>query len=40
MIKTSHIVYVNEQSVLTPKLGERPAEIRYIESKFKRLLEE
>ena len=34
-----HIVYVNGQSVLTPKLGERPVEIRYIEPEFKRLME-
>ena len=26
-----HIVYVNGQSVLTPKLGEHQVEIRYIE---------
>ena len=37
---TPHIVYVNGQSVLTPKLGERPVEIRYIEPEFKRLMEE
>ncbi len=36
---TPHIVYVNGQSVLTPKLGERPVEIRYIEPEFKRLME-
>ena len=34
-----HIVYVNGQSVLTPKLGERPVEICYIEPEFKRLME-
>ena len=33
-----HIVYVNGQSVLTPKLGKHTAEIRYIESEFKRLM--
>jgi len=32
-------VYVNGQSVLTPKLGEYQAEIRYIEPEFKRLME-
>ncbi|MCD5400997.1 site-specific DNA-methyltransferase, partial [candidate division NPL-UPA2 bacterium] len=36
---TPHIVYVNGQSVLTPKLGERPVEIRYIEPEFKKLME-
>jgi len=36
---TPHIVYVNGQSVLTPKLGERPVEMRYIEPEFKRLME-
>jgi adenine-specific DNA-methyltransferase len=34
-----HIVYVNGQSVLTPKLGQHPAEIRYIEPEFKKLME-
>jgi len=34
-----HIVYVNGQSVLTPKLGEHTVEIRYIEPEFKRLME-
>lgn len=33
-----HIVYVNGQSVLTPKLGEQAAEIRYIEPEFKNLM--
>jgi len=33
-----HIVYVNGQSVLTPKLGEHTVEIRHIESEFKRLM--
>jgi len=33
-----HIVYVNGQSVLTPKLGEHRAEIRYIEPEFKTLM--
>ena len=32
------IVYVNGQSVLTPKLGKHTAEIRYIEPEFKRLM--
>ena len=36
---TPHIVYINGQSVLTPKLGEHPVEIRYIEPEFKRLME-
>lgn len=35
---TPHIVYVNGQSVLTPKLGKHTAEIRYIEPEFKRLM--
>jgi len=34
-----HIVYVNGQSVLTPKFGEHTVEIRYIEPEFKRLME-
>ncbi|MCD6569178.1 MAG: site-specific DNA-methyltransferase [Deltaproteobacteria bacterium] len=34
-----HIVYVNGQSVLTPKLGEYNVEIRYIEPEFKNLME-
>jgi len=34
-----HIVYVNGQSILTPKLGKHTAEIRYIEPEFKRLME-
>jgi len=34
-----HIIYVNGQSVLTPKLGKHTAEIRYIEPEFKRLME-
>lgn len=33
-----HIVYVNGQSILTPKLGEHTVEIRHIESEFKRLM--
>jgi len=33
-----HIVYVNGQSVLTPKLGKETAEIRYIELEFKKLM--
>lgn len=33
-----HIVYVNGQSVLTPRLGEHPVEIHYIEPEFKRLM--
>jgi len=33
-----HIVYVNGQSVLTPKIGDHTAEIRYIEPEFKRLM--
>lgn len=36
---TPHIVYVNGQSVLTPKLGETQVEIRHIEPEFKRLME-
>jgi len=36
---TPHTVYVNGQSVLTPKLGEHTVEIRYIEPEFKRLME-
>ena len=36
---TPHIVYVNGQSVLTPKLGDHIVEIRYIEPEFKRLME-
>jgi len=35
---TPHIVYVNGQSVLTPKLGNNIVEIRYIEPEFKRLM--
>ena len=34
-----HIVYVNGQSTLTPKLGEHIIEARYIEPEFKRLME-
>jgi len=34
-----HIVYVNGQSVLTPKLGKHNVEIRYIEPEFKNLME-
>jgi len=33
-----HIVYVNGQSVLTPKLGKHTAEIRYIEPEFRNLM--
>jgi len=33
-----HIVYVNGQSVLTPKFGDNPVEIRYIEPEFKNLM--
>ena len=33
-----HIVYVNGQSVLTPKLGKQTVEIRYIEPEFKNLM--
>jgi len=36
---TLHIVYVNGQNVLTPKLGETQVEIRHIEPEFKRLME-
>ncbi len=32
------ILYVNGQSVLTPKLGEHSVEIRYIEPEFKKLM--
>ncbi|RLE46331.1 MAG: site-specific DNA-methyltransferase, partial [Candidatus Methanomethylicota archaeon] len=35
---TPHIIYVNGQSVLTPKLGEHTVEIRYIEPEFKKLM--
>lgn len=34
-----HTIYVNGQSVLTPKLDKHRAEIRYIEPEFKRLME-
>ncbi len=34
-----HTVYINGQSILTPKLGKHTAEIRYIEPEFKRLME-
>jgi adenine-specific DNA-methyltransferase len=34
-----HIVYVNGQSVLTPKLDKHTVEVRYIEPEFKRLME-
>ncbi len=34
-----YIVYVNGQSVLTPKLGKHTVEVRYIEPEFKRLME-
>ncbi|RII00727.1 site-specific DNA-methyltransferase [candidate division NPL-UPA2 bacterium Unc8] len=33
-----HIVYINGQSVLTPKLGKHTAEIRYVEPEFKNLM--
>lgn len=33
------VVYINGQSILTPKLGEYQAEIRYIELEFKKLME-
>lgn len=33
-----HIVYVNGQSILTPKLGEHTVGIRHIEPEFKRLM--
>jgi len=33
-----HVVYVNEQNILTPKLGEQIVEIRYIEPEFKKLM--
>src|SRR3990170_3399069 len=36
---TPHTIYVNDQSVLTPKLGDHIVEIRYIEPEFKRLME-
>ena len=35
-----HIVYVNGQSVLTPKIGNHAAAIRYIEPEFKNLMEQ
>ena len=34
-----HIVYVNGQSVLTPKIGKHTVEIHYIEPEFKSLME-
>jgi len=34
-----HIVYVNGQSVLTPRVGNNTVEIRYIEPEFKKLME-
>ena len=34
-----HVVYINGQSVLTPKLGEQTVVIRYIEPEFKRFME-
>ena len=34
-----HTVYINGQSVLTPKLGKHMVEIRYIEPEFKKLME-
>jgi adenine-specific DNA-methyltransferase len=33
------IVYVNEQSVLTPKFGKHNVQIPYVEPEFKRLTE-
>jgi len=36
---TPHIVYVNGQSVLTPKLGKHNMGVRYIEPEFKKLME-
>jgi|GEM_PF-179576 adenine-specific DNA-methyltransferase len=33
-----HVVYVNGQSVLTPKLGKHLIEVRYIEPEFKKLM--
>ncbi len=33
-----HIVYVNGQSTLTPRIGKHTAEIRYIEPEFKKLM--
>lgn len=33
------VIYINEQSVLTPDFGEFQAEIRYIEPEFKKLME-
>lgn len=36
---TPHIVYINGQSVLTPKLGKHTVDIRYIEPEFKVLME-
>jgi adenine-specific DNA-methyltransferase len=35
---TPHIVYVNGQSVLTPRPGKHTVEIRYIEPEFKKLM--
>ncbi|MCR4428656.1 MAG: site-specific DNA-methyltransferase [Caldiserica bacterium] len=34
-----HILYINGQSILTEKLGNKTVEIRYIEPEFKRLME-
>ncbi len=34
-----HIIYINGQSILTPKLGESNVEVRYIEAEFRRLME-
>jgi adenine-specific DNA-methyltransferase len=36
---TPHSVYVNGQSVLTPKFGKHTVEIRHIEPEFKKLME-
>ena len=37
---TPYVVYINGQSVLTPKLGKHTVEIHYIEPKFKKSMEE
>ena len=33
-----HILYLNGQSIITPKLGEHTVEIRYIEPEFRKLM--
>lgn len=33
-----HIVYINGQSVITPKLGEHTIEVHYVEPEFKKLM--